>query len=86
MATQPTHICPAFGQRFIVAEITKNWTRGQIEAKPLLCQEFETVINHNLSLGYRLHSFQLHQLMTNDGSNGEPEVMTETIIAVFERI
>ncbi len=66
--------------RFIVAEVSKNWFNGR-EVKPsgLLAQQFETVIAHNLARGYRLHSFQLHRLMTG------PTDMNETIIAVFER-
>ncbi len=74
--------CDRCGGRFlpfIVAEITKNWTRGQVELKPLLCQEFELVIEANRRRGYRLMQFQLHQLKTDD------DCVTETIIAVFER-
>jgi hypothetical protein len=37
------------------------------------------VIERNLRRGYRLHSFNMHRLMTR------PEELNETIIAVFER-
>ena len=73
-------IGPPPAPQFIVAEVSKNWQAGQ-EAAPtgLLCQQFEHVIAVNLQRGYRLHSFQLHRLMTT------PEEMNETIVAVFER-
>jgi len=65
---------------FIVAEISKNWRDDQPHtAGPLLAELFEAAIEHNRQRGYRLHSFQLHRLMTS--ING----MNETIIAVFER-
>lgn len=67
-------------QQFIVAEISKNWADGQeVAPSGLLCQQFEKVIEVNLGRGYRLHSFQLHRLMT------DPRTMNETIVAVFER-
>lgn len=76
---------------FIVAEVSKNWVvpsqcpdRPQDnyppDGKPFLCSQFENVINYNRGRGYRLHSFQLHRVMTGDG------VMNETIVAVFQRI
>lgn len=65
--------------RFIVAEVSKNWIRGQpLVATPLLCQQFESVINNNAARGYRLHSFTLHRLQLGD------DELNETIIAVFE--
>ena len=66
---------------FIVAEVSKNWRDG-FEVTPgtgLLAQQFELVINRNADRGYRLHSFQLHRLMTG------PNELNETIIAVFIR-
>jgi hypothetical protein len=67
--------------RFIVAELSKNWIAG-LETAPgsgLLAEQFEIVIAHNHARGYRLLQFQLHRLMT-----GRDE-LNETIIAVFER-
>ncbi len=63
---------------FIVAEVSKNWIDGRSASPLLLGQLFEHVIDVNRRRGYRLHSFQLHRLMT--GINQ----MNETIIAVFE--
>lgn len=65
--------------RFIVAEITKNWQSGFSES-PIIAIQFETVIEKNLERGYKLHSFQLHQILISE------DTMTETIIAVFERL
>ena len=73
-------------ERFIVAEISKNWPdpkwAGVLDAvrrKALLASRFEEVIAKNLERGYLLHSFQFHRLMTG------LERMNETIIAVFEK-
>ena len=67
-------------ERFIVAEVSKNWDSGE-EVTPtgLLAEQFERVINVNHARGYRLLSFALHRLMTSATE------MNETIIAVFER-
>lgn len=68
--------------RFIVAEVSKNWIDGR-ELHPgsgLLAQRFEHVINHNDARGYRLLTFQIHRAMTG------PDELNETIIAVFERV
>jgi hypothetical protein len=68
-------------ERFIVAELSKNWIGGQ-EVTPgsgLIAQQFERVIAHNETRGYRLLSFSLHRMMTR------PDELNETIIAVFER-
>ncbi len=65
---------------FIVAEVSKNWIDGSPLTPGLLCNAFESVIESNRQRGYRLHSFELHRLMTGINS------MNETIIAVFERI
>lgn len=64
---------------FIVAEISKNWINGFSASPLLLCQQFERAIEHNRLRGYRLHSFQLHQVRITDNE------LNETIIAVFER-
>jgi hypothetical protein len=65
--------------RFVVAEVSKNWPEGEGDEGPPLSYLFEEVIEHNLRRRYRLHSFQLHRLMTG------PNSLNETIIAVFER-
>ena len=65
--------------RFIVAEISKNWPEAPGDNSRILSQRFEAVIAHNLERGYILHSFQFHQLMTDASS------MNETIVAVFEK-
>lgn len=68
--------------RFIVAEISKNWINGT-ELHPergLIAQQFERAINVNAARGYRLLTFSLHRLTT------KPDELNETIIAVFERI
>ena len=66
--------------RFIVAEVSKNWVRDKaVVDTPLLSQQFEGVVNRNHKRGYRLHSFSLHRL-----ANGIDE-LNETIIAVFEK-
>jgi len=67
-------------QKFIVAEITKNWKEGVpfMGDTVILANKFEKVIEVNDGRGYRLHSFTLHQLIT------APGCMCETIIAVFQ--
>ena len=68
-------------ERFIVAEVSKNWRNGQ-EVTPgsgLIAQQFERVVNVNAGRGYRLLTFSLHRLATG------PDELNETIIAVFER-
>jgi hypothetical protein len=67
--------------KFIVAEISKNWMAGSpVSATGLIAQQFEAVINRNAERGYRLLSFTLDRVITAPGD------MNETIIAVFERI
>lgn len=70
------------GQRFIVAEVSKNWTDGYHADNDtrLLAQMFEHIINVNDERGYRLHSFEIHRRMADE------RTLNETIIAVFERI
>lgn len=65
---------------FIVAEVSKTWIDGTAESPLLLCERFERVIEVNRQRGYRLHSFTLHQLMTDSHQ------LVETIIAVFETV
>jgi hypothetical protein len=67
-------------EKFIVAEISKNWPEEDIPGmRRLLAERFEDVIAHNLARGYRLHSWRL------DRFSLEPGTLNETIIAVFER-
>lgn len=63
-------------EKFIVAEITKNWTKTT-PAADLLCQRFEGVINRNYSRGYALKDWKISAVVVG-------EVFTETIIAIFE--
>jgi hypothetical protein len=66
--------------RFIVAEISKTWVRGEpISTVPPVAQALEEIINRNFERGYRLHSFTLHRLIVTKNE------MNETIIAVFEK-
>jgi hypothetical protein len=68
------------GEKFIVAEVSKNWPEEDIPGmRRLLAQRFEDVINHNHARGYRLDSWRL------DRFSPEPGTMNETIIAIFER-
>lgn len=62
--------------KFIVAEITKNWTKTTA-VTDLLCQRFETAINHNAERGYKLIDWKIT-------STQNDTVLTETIIAIFE--
>ena len=64
--------------RFIVAEVSKNWTRSGPVQETTLSQMFETIIAINLSRGYRLHSWKLSQI------NDDLGALNETIVAVFE--
>lgn len=58
-----------------------GWLSGDIpENDDPIATLFELVIEHNARRGYRLRTFQLFQLMTG------PDALTETIIAVFERL
>jgi hypothetical protein len=68
-------------QKFIVAEITKNWEHGADLSMPILSQKFEQVINVNEERGYSLYSWRFNQVETTAESGGK--VITETIIAVF---
>lgn len=62
--------------RFIVAEISKSW-ENQTPVEKLLCQEFERVINANHDRGYKLVEWKITSVYYLD-------VLTETIIAIFE--
>ncbi len=65
--------------RFIVAEVSKNWPDP--DAQPdVLAMRFEIIVNSNWERGYRLISFTLSQVVARPGQ------LNETIIAVFERI
>lgn len=63
-------------QKFIVAEITKNWDK-QTPVSDLLSQKFEVVINTNSERGYKLIDWKITSCVNND-------ILTETIIAIFE--
>lgn len=67
--------------RFIVAEISKNFENGVPcdPSRPFLHQEFEQIINYNDRRGYTLKTFQLHRHVESPGK------FNETIIAVFEK-
>ena len=62
--------------RFIVAEITKNWNK-ETPVSDLIGQKFEAVININAARGYKLIDWRL-------SSTQSGELLTETIIAIFE--
>jgi len=64
-------------QRWIVAEVSKNWPEEGF-AGQTLGQLFELVIERNHQRGYRLHSWKL------DRWSPEPGKLNECIIAVFE--
>lgn len=64
-------------QTFLVAEITKNWTR-ETPATDLLSSRFEWVINVNHKKGYRLVDWRVNQFVNED-------VLTETIFAIFRK-
>lgn len=66
--------------KYIVAEVTKNWTTQTSDTSELLSQKFEKVINTNLERGYQLVDWKLCAVMSSD------ELFTETIIAIFEKI
>ena len=73
----------ATGPEYIVAEVSKNWSG--LPPQPVTQGEclsglFERVIKCNRDRGYVLDSWKLNRLMT------APEVMNETIIAVFKRV
>ena len=63
-------------QKFIVAEITKNWSR-ETPVSNLLCEQFEKVINVNDERSYKLIDWKM--MTAHHGDN-----LVETIIAIFE--
>lgn len=64
-------------ERFIVAEITKNWEIGS-QYSDLISQRFEKVINVNHIRGYSLVDWKLTSVVNSS------KVLTETVIAIFE--
>lgn len=69
-------------ERFIVAEISKNWPEQYTEPgmPRLLAQRFEAVLNRNAARGYHLVDWRLDRLLNpSDASQ-----LNETIIAIFE--
>jgi hypothetical protein len=76
----PRRVMNEMRERFIVAEVSKNWINGrEVVSNGTLSQLFEGVVNKNADRGYRLLTFQLHRIMAR------PDEMNETIIAVFEK-
>lgn len=75
---------PEQRERFIVAEISKNWDAAEFQANmppsQFICKQFEHVLAVNWQRGYRLLSFSLHRLMTSE------TMMNETIVAAFELV
>lgn len=65
--------------RFIVAEVSKNWEQGKPITGLLISQRFETVINTNFQRGYKLSDWKLTTSIYG-------LVVNETIIAIFEKI
>jgi hypothetical protein len=64
-------------EKFIVAEVTKNWVRATPVEGDLLSQKFEKVINTNFKRGYDLIEWKITSFINGD-------VLTETIIAIFK--
>jgi hypothetical protein len=67
---------------FIVAEISKNWIdgKGVVDDMPIAVL-FERVIETNTRRGYRLHSFQLHRLMTTQATAEVDEFAQQSMMA-----
>jgi hypothetical protein len=63
--------------RFIVAEVTKNW-KADTPVADLIGQKFELVINTNADRGYKLIDWKYNTIVSGD-------ILTELIIAIFER-
>lgn len=76
--------------QFIVAEISCNYTNGELEAPEMgfLAERFERIINKNWKRGYKLFQFNISSFLNKwEGLNGDKnETLNETIIAVFEKI
>ncbi len=66
--------------RFIVGEVSKNWTLGSEPVRPTISQLFEDIVRDAVSRGYTLHSWRLATV--EDSSFG---MINETVVAVFER-
>lgn len=66
--------------KYIVAEVTKNWTKETL-VSDLLSQKFERVINVNFERGYKLTEWKISQVFSPT-----TDTFTETIIAIFEKI
>jgi predicted GNAT superfamily acetyltransferase len=62
--------------KFIVAELSKNWGQGEPATKTI-GQQFEKAINTNFQRGYNLKEWKIN-------SNSQNGIFTETIIAIFE--
>lgn len=66
-------------QRVIVGEVTCKWQNGTLldPSAGHISHRFEKLILGNLDRGYKLHSFQLNQIVESHYK------LLETIIAVF---
>jgi hypothetical protein len=77
--------------RFIVAEVSKTW-QGELEADPsdTIAARFQLVLGVNAKRGYTLHSWRfvqtLNPLAAHDCAGTIAPTLTETIVAVFERL
>ena len=72
----------------IVAEITRNWSTETCEQdalKPILSQQFETVIEVNRIRGFKLESWAMTSLLAETNMN-RGRAICETIIAVFVQV
>lgn len=68
-------------ERFIVAEVSKNWPEEPLDGQPrYLAQRFEKVINDNWQRGYRLVDWKFSRLLSQSQNH-----VNETIVAVFEQ-
>lgn len=67
-------------EKFIVAEISKNWIFGNsTDGKENIGHQFTLIINHNYERGYTLKDWK-HTVTLYEG------MMNETIIAIFEKL
>jgi len=69
-------------ERFIVAEVSKNWPEEEpLEGqRRLLAERFEDVINKNYARGYGLVDWRYDRIV-----GPRKGCLNETIVAVFER-
>jgi len=70
-------------EKYIVAEITKNWQKDG-PVTDLISQRFENVINVNFNRGYALKDWKISTVVISEANCPELISLTETIIAIFE--